>query len=175
MSEKDTTAALLAEMRAELEALKAQKAAQSPGDRALELLATNSAPKDNPNYNEISAFTYPEGERVRPKPRLSRDTFFCGSRCRADELTPAEIDAFNAITSSKTVQKPNGPWLAEVRQNGTAQELHIAVPSRTIDDRMGLPSLLLILTEIQGGAAAVDPLALAQRVAELEKKLAAVA
>jgi hypothetical protein len=40
---------------------------------------------------------------------------------------------------------------------------------------MGLPSLLLILTEIQGGAAAVDPLALAQRVAELEKKLAAVA
>ncbi len=170
---KDDSSDSLAELRAQLNAYAAQLAlmqAESPGNKALALLAERSAPRENPNYNHTSCFTYPEGESVRPKPTLSRDTFFCGPRCRNDELSPAEIDAFNAITTTRTAR--DGTWTAEVRQNGTARELHIKVPSRTVDDRMNLPgSLLLILGELQYGAKAVDPMALAARVAELEDTL----
>jgi len=162
-------AQLRAEFQGELDALKASQLSKTPGEQALALLAERSAPRENPDYNERSAFTHPEGERLRPKPQLSRETFFCGSRCRQDDLTPAEIDAFNVITSSRTAR--DGQWTAEVRQNGSARELHITVPSKTVDDRMSLPSLLLILAELQGGAKSVDPMALAARVAELEQTL----
>jgi hypothetical protein len=167
---------VIAEMREMLAAQAAQLAAlqaANPGTAALQLLAERSAPRENPDYNEKSVFTHPEGERVRPKAALARETFFCGSRVRADELTPAEIDAFNAITTSRTAR--HGTWTATVTQNGTAQELRVMVPSRTVDERMDLPgSLLLILKELKDGAAAVDPMSLAQEVARLRDQIAAL-
>lgn len=160
---------------AEIERLRkvaAEKPTQTPGDAALQLLAERTAPKENPNYNERGAFTHREGERHKPKARLTRPTFFGGGRQREDELTPAEIEAFNAITQTRIAR--NGLWKAEVRQNGSAQELHIDVPIKTADDRMTLPGLYAILTELQHGEKAADPASLIQRVAELEAKLAAV-
>lgn len=176
MAKEQDATAVIAEMREMLAAQAAQLAAlqaSNPGTSALQLLAERSAPRENPDYNEKSAFTYPEGERVRPKPALLRETFFCGSRVRAEDLKPSEIDAFNAIGSSRTAR--NGTWTATVTQNGTAQELRVMVPSRTVDERMDLPgSLLLILRELAGGAMAVDPLSLAQEVSILKDKLAAL-
>jgi len=176
MAKESMESAVIAEMREMLAAQAAQLAAlqaQSPGTDALKLLAERSAPRENPDYNEVSVFTHPEGQRKRPKAELSRETFFCGSRVRGDELTPAEIDAFNAITVSRTAR--NGTWTAEVKQNGQAQQLYVTVPSRTVDERMELPgSLLLILRELRDGAASVDPMSLAQEVAQLKERLAAL-
>jgi len=62
-----------------------------------------------------------------------------------------------------------------VKQNGQAQQLYVTVPSRTVDERMELPgSLLLILRELRDGAASVDPMSLAQEVAQLKERLAAL-
>lgn len=157
-------------LKAELEALKAARPSQTPGDVALQLLAERSAPKENPNFNEKGPFQHKEGGRVRPKGKLSRPTHFAGARQHEDNLTPEEIDAFNAITQTRTAR--NGTWTAEVRQNGSAQELYVDVPVKTMDDRMSLPSLLMILYELQNGSVAADPSALVARVAELEKRLA---
>jgi hypothetical protein len=176
MAKEQDAAAVIAEMREMLAAQAAQLAAlqaSNPGTAALALLAERSAPVNNPNYNETSVFTYPEGERVRPKPALTRATFFCGTRVRSDELTPQEIDAYNAITVSRTAR--HGTWTATVTQNGNEQELRVMVPSRTVDERMELPgSLLLILRELKDGKMAVDPLSLAQEVSILKEKLAAL-
>lgn len=171
MADKDKIAALEAQLD-ELKALLTQPRID-PGLEAVKMLAQQSAPAENRNYNEIGPFTHPEGERVRPKPRLSRPTFFAGARQNDETLTPLEIDLFNKIDGTRVTR--NGLWKAEVRQNGSAQELWIDVPVKTLDDRINLPSLVSVLLELNGGEKAADPTSLAQRVAELEAKLAAVA
>jgi hypothetical protein len=165
----DDTAALK-EQLATLQAQMAMLAAGQPGAKALELLAERSAPKNNPNYNEVSPYTHPEGELVKPKAKLARPTFFCGGREREDTLTPHEIDLYNQFAGTRSSR--NGTWTAEVRQNGSAQELYVNVPAKSVDERMGLPPLSLILFELLQGQAAADPTRLAERVAELEAKLA---
>lgn len=164
-----------ADVQAQIEALQAQLAALTaaqPGAKALELLAERSAPKENPNYNERGPFQWAEGALVRPKPQLKRPTFFCGTRQRDDDLTPAEIEAFNAIDATRSTR--GGLWTADLRQNGSAVELHIDVPAKSVDDRMSLPSLLEIVSELKGGEMAVDRSAILARLADLEAKLAAV-
>jgi uncharacterized coiled-coil protein SlyX len=180
MAEKDKIAELEAKVKemaavlaAATEALTAQQSRVDPGLEAVKMLAQQSAPAENKNYNEVGPFTYPEGERVRPKPRLSRPTFFGGARQSDEMLTPLEVDLFNKIDSTRVSR--GGTWKAEVRQNGSAQELWIDVPVKTLDDRINLPSLVAVLLELNGGEKAADPASLAQRVAELEAKLAAVA
>ena len=46
-------------------------------------------------------------------------------------------------------------------------------PCASVDDRMELPGMVLLMQELLGGARSVDPATLAERVAELEKQLAA--
>lgn len=123
-------------------------------------------------HPRVSAFSYPEGDIARPKPTLARETYFNGSRELEEALTPAEIDAYNAITRSTTARA--GRWKADLRQNGTAHELHVSVPAKSLDDRISLPSsLLLILKELVDGPAAVDVAALAAQVKVLQAQLAA--
>ena len=125
--------------------------------------------KENPNYSEVSPFTYPEGQAVRPAPRLKRKTYFCYAQQKEETLTPTEIDAFNAITRSCSAQ--DGRWTATVVKDGTEEKLHVFVPNKNLDDRMGLPSLLLILRELKDGKEAVDTDRMAERVAELEAQV----
>jgi hypothetical protein len=123
--------------------------------------------RQNPQHPGISAFSHPEGEMKRPKARLRYETFFNGHREREDDLTPAEIDAYNRFEHS--CEARGGRWIAQLK-NG---RLVIDVPSRTIDDRMDLPNgLVLILTELSQGARAVDQASMVERIAELERKLA---
>ena len=127
---------------------------------------------DNPTHPGISVYSYPEGERVHPKPKLTRETFFCGAPQKEDQLTPAEIDAFNAITGERTAR--NGRWWARVEQYGNRQRLHVFVPNKSIDDRMDLPNgLILILRELADGPEAVSVTSLAEKVKQLEMQLAA--
>ena len=123
----------------------------------------------NAQHPGISAFSYPEGDVARPRPVLNGTVYYCGHREDPAQLTPGEIEAYNSITHSCTAR--NGRWEAIVRQVGDAREVHIFLPTKSIDDRMGLPSVELICRELVAGPRAVDPMALSERVAELEKQL----
>lgn len=127
---------------------------------------------NNPEYSEITPFTHPEGERHHPGPKLTRKTFFCGGREREETMTIAEVEAYNAITESCTAR--GGLWQAEVRGVGGDQLLHIYVPSKTIDQRAELPSLLEILRELKSGQRIPSATTLMDRVTDLERQLAAL-
>ena len=132
----------------------------------------------NPDHTHVSAFSYPEGDLKRPKRKLgvydeagtlvrTRETFFNNHRESEDDLTPAEIDAYNAITH--TCEARDGRWTAVIKRG----QLHVNVPSFTMDERNDLPQgLVLILRELADGPRAVDPAEMAVRIAALEKQLA---
>lgn len=126
-----------------------------------------AAKPENPTAPNVSAFNPTGGER----PALSRTTFFVGARMSEDLLTNQEIEAFNAIASSS--ESRNGQWTAKVIRNGQVQELHVMVPHQEVSQRMDLPSLLLILKELKDGKASADPATMLDRIAELERQLAA--
>lgn len=121
----------------------------------------------------ISAFSYPEGEVARPKPRLLRETFCNHVKQYEDLLTPAEIEAFNAFTRNCSAR--NGAWTARIDQNGSTERLFIDFPCKTPDDRMNLPNgLTLILAELLGGPAAVDLGTLSSQLASAQAEIAAL-
>lgn len=124
----------------------------------------------NARHPGISAFSNPEGDVAKPKPALKREVIFCGHREDAEQLTPAEIEAYNAIDRDYTAR--DGSWSTEIKRNGKTEQLRILVPM-DFDRRGELPSLQLICRELVQGQEAVNPITLAARVAELEAKLAA--
>lgn len=140
--------------------------------------------RSNENYNEVSPFTYPEGEAVRPKPRLTRKTFFgklvfqndqprvVGMRVHDDALTPIEVQLFEAITETRTAR--GGSWMAEVRRSGGEPSLHVGVLMETQDQKHSLPSLVEILTELQSGAKVPSAAEMMQQIAEMQKQLNAL-
>jgi len=122
---------------------------------------------ENEQHPGISAFSHPDGEQAHPKDTLRRPTFFNGMREHEDCLTPIEIELYNRF--DKTMTARDGRWKADVRQNGSAQELHITtVEIGSLDGRLSLPQLTLILRELLDGAEAANPDALAARVVALE-------
>lgn len=121
----------------------------------------------NAQHPGISAFSHPEGEVKQPKPPL-RTTFVNGHREDAEQLTPMEIEAYNAI--SRGFSARDGQWVCDVRRNGKTEELHIKLPVG-MDTKPNEP-IALIMRELSMGKAAVDPISLAERVAELERQLA---
>jgi len=127
---------------------------------------------ENARHPDVSAFN-PLGERDHPRPKLRRKTFWAGQELHHDELTTTEIDLFNKVEHS--LESRNGSWRAELRRTAKdgASELHIVFPCASVDDRMELPGMVLLMQELLGGAQSVDPATLAERVAELEKQLAA--
>jgi hypothetical protein len=128
---------------------------------------------ENARHPDISAFN-PEGERDHPRPKLVRKTFFAGMELHEDDLTATEIGLFNSFTHACVAR--NGQWRAEFRNTSKTgeHELWIVLPVASVDDRMELPNgMTLILRELLGGEKAVDSESLAQRVALLEKELAA--
>lgn len=154
-------------LSASLGKAKAQGGGISAEDLRAVLLDQRKAMRpENATHPAISAFSYPEGDVAREKPALRRETFFAGVRQTIDSLTPAEIDLFNRFETSKTAR--NGLWKAEVRRNGTAEQLWITTEPNTLDARMSLPGLTSILRELLDGAEAANPDRLAERVAELE-------
>lgn len=125
-----------------------------------------SLEREDRNYIERGPFAWPD------KRKLRRKTYFCYAEQRDDTLTEAEVDAYNAITRSCTAR--DGAWTATIVRDGTTEKLHVFVPGKTIDQRMELPSLLDILAELKDGPAAVDRTAMAERIAELEARLAKI-
>jgi hypothetical protein len=123
-------------------------------------LSDRAGLKSNDSNPEISVFSYPEGERARPKPRLvdrngkNRKTYFCGTQQDFQQLTPAEILAFNAIQTD--CEARGGMWTAKVKMNGSTEELHVEVPIGDSDALRSLPPLVNILYEVGSGKKALD-------------------
>jgi len=132
----------------------------------------SSLKPENPDHPHISAFSYPEGDLARPKPELRVKTIFCGMEENADRLTPTEIQAYNAITERRRAR--NGQWTADLINKGQPnEELHIMIPCETVDQRMGLPPLELILGELNGGPSTADIGGMIATIAKLHAELAA--
>lgn len=136
--------------------------------------ALRSERKENPFYPERSVFNPAgvfddEGKALPPKTKLTRDTFFVGVRLSEELLTPEEIDLCNRFTEDR--QSRNGEWTATLEQRGAKTRLLIAVPSKTIDDRMGHPPFTHILRELLEGEENIRPEKLQTKVAALEARI----
>jgi|SRR5215831_688479 len=153
------------------------------GNKALQDVATTqqrAVRHSNAFHPGISAYSYPEGDEKRIKPRhvdktgRPREVFFCGTRQDEEMLTPREIDLYNQITSSKLAR--NGDWRADVQQLGPSGErLLIQIPVKTINDKARLPqSLEICLLEFIGGRDAVDPMRLTEEVQQQRDTIAAL-
>lgn len=112
---------------------------------------------ENADHEHISVF-FTKQDRARygsweQKPKLTRKTFFAGIEEKEDRLTPAEIEAYNAITTNREAR--NGLWQAKIEKTGGNEQLFITVPLNT-DARIDLPPLVLILHELNGGRSTQD-------------------
>lgn len=133
---------------------------------------------ENVVHPGISSFSYPQGDLARPKPILKdlkgnpRETIFCGARQQEATLTPAEVDAFNAITEN--CEARGGSWFARIKPSGKGKSevLWVHVSCADIDDRMELPSLTAILLELAAGPRAVNLDTLASQLQDLKDQLA---
>lgn len=127
---------------------------------------------ENERHPGHSVFNYPEGDVARPKPRFVRDVFFNDSREQWDQLTPLEVELYNRFDTNR--QAREGMWRAEIRRNGSAEELRITTEPRTLDGRMSLPPLTQILRELLDGEEAANPDKLAEQVLALRKQIEAL-
>ena len=154
------------------EDLKAILASQTEAQRQI-AEAARPVRHSNPDHLHVSAFSYPEGDLKRPKPTFisgkngrPREVFFNHHREREEDLTPAEIDAYNALTQS--CEARDGRWTAVVKANA----LFVTIPSYTSDDRQDMHNgLVLNLRELAEGPKAVDVTTMAAEIAELKQRL----
>ena len=122
----------------------------------------------NPTHPGISAFNT-KGEREHPKPRLDRETYFCGHRQSEEQLTPEEVEAYNELTESCSI--PEKGEFCYVRV--TPKQRLVVVPAATRDQMQDLPnSLVLVLKEFKYGAKAIDPVELAKQLKEAQDRIA---
>lgn len=141
-------------------------------------LAKKARWPENPDHPHISAY-FTEADRQRygdhtQKPKLKRETFFCGVREDEERLSVAEIEAYNAFNIPNEVR--GGAWRAVIKKPtavGGKEELWIWVPKDTVDQRMMLPSLFLVLHELNGGPSTENVADLINQITQLKAMLAA--
>lgn len=166
MTQEQLTALIGASKGIDADGIKAILDAQANQTREL-VNASRTVRHSNPDHPHVSAFSHPLGDLKQPKNKLTHETFFNNHREREDDLTPAEIDAYNAI--QHPCEARDGTWTVKIRRN----QKFIDVPSFTADDRMDLPNgLVLILRELSHGTKGVDPAEMLLRIAALEAQLA---
>jgi hypothetical protein len=109
---------------------------------------------------------------AHPTPPLTYETYFCGSRQRADQLTPLEIELFNSFTESKTAR--NGRFSATIKQDGTKRQLHVWIPCTNSEDLASAPPLTTVLSELLFGPSVADPMSAMAEIAALKAQVAAL-
>lgn len=161
--------------------LESQRAMLQANTESQRQIAEAARPQrhSNPDHRHESAFEYPEGGLKRKKPDFlkgangqPREVFFNYHRESIDDLTPSEIDAYNAITASCTSREERGEegmWKAKVTPN----RLEVFIPSFTADDRADMHNgLALNLMELAKGRKAADPVNMMAELADLRERLA---
>jgi hypothetical protein len=132
--------------------------------------ATRQVRHSNPDHTHVSAFSHPGGDLAEPKASLRfKEVFHNGHREREDDLTPGEIDAYNAITHS--CEARGGKWTATVSRDG--RRLLIVIPCYTPDERGDVPSLTMQLMELAQGERAVAPDQMAAELLRMRKAMEA--
>lgn len=97
------------------------------------LVKTQPSNTDHPG---ISVYSYPEGERVRPKPELKCRFIWCGQEESRDQLTPEEIELRNQLEPGLYhVTKANGQRIkfevtAKRTDHGKLESLEIFFPCK---------------------------------------------
>lgn len=115
----------------------------------------------------VSVFA-PLGEAHKPK--LTRETHFCGHLQRDADLTPEEVLAYNAIERHCSAR--HNRWRARVVANGTKTALFVECDEMVDREQArDLPPLLSILQELkaheQADQTALSVAALQAQIAEL--------
>jgi hypothetical protein len=127
---------------------------------------------ENKTHPGISVYSYPEGERARPNPKLVMDVIFCGYRQRVDNLTPEEIQACNALADGQAYEARDGQWSARKVRDGTKSLLLVhCVEAIDRDRARDLPPMLNILLELKNGPQAVDLAFLSRQLDEMRGRL----
>jgi hypothetical protein len=100
----------------------------------------------------VVTWNNPTGRTDRPK--LRRETYFCGAAQTETQLSDQEIELFNQIAVPGRYH--NRRWEVTIRDAGGSDEvLEIRVPVQGVDDKAALPhSLTALLREILDEAAA---------------------
>ena len=129
--------------------------------------------RSNPNNPRISAFSYPEGDAVRPKPPLAREIWHNSARVREGQCTPEEVFAFNTLSASlpnpgDERSSRDGRWIAAVSKDG--RKLLIRIPCKTIEQReeANASSILMFCRELAEGKGAITPQSMASDIAQLQ-------
>lgn len=131
---------------------------------------------ENTDHPHISAF-FTEKDREKyggweNKPTLRVKTYFCGVEEDVERLTPLEIESYNRLTEDREARA--GRWTATIKRRGhKGEELFVNVPCETVDQRMDLPPLTLILHELNGGQTTEDLHALLKQIDYLKAQLVA--
>ena len=89
---------------------------------------------ENKEHPGISAYSYPEGDRARPKAALKCDFFWVGYPETPETLTPGEIDALNMLQPGEyQVTKANAERIkftvsAKYKTDGRLESMSINFP-----------------------------------------------
>lgn len=134
----------------------------------------------NQTHPAISAFSYPEGDRAKPKPVFSCDELYeNGVRLREDSLTPLEIESYNRVCVK--IPKPNdkiaaweGTLKAWRHQNG--RRVYIEFPTRAVEDlaRANATTIVYRNLALVDGEQAADPNAVFEELQALKQQVAAM-
>lgn len=132
----------------------------------------NALIPENKVHPHVSVFSYPEGEIARRSPTLKMETIFCGYRQRADNITPEEVEAVNALADGQSYEARGGLWKAWTARNGSRSVLMIHCDEAVDRDRArDLPPMLHVLLELKNGPQAVDLGTLTRQLNEMKLQL----
>jgi hypothetical protein len=114
-----------------------------------------AANPSNKFHPEISAFSYPEGDRAHPKPDLQCEIFWVGFPMEKEMLTPDEVILLNLVKPglfqfTRTDGKRDKVTVTGTQAaDGKLERLEIVFACRG-DDKANLPSMVSMLREMVG-------------------------
>jgi hypothetical protein len=131
----------------------------------------------NPIHPGISAYSYPEGDRARPKPHLVCDQFYENNApLREDQLSPEEIESYNRVANA--IPKPGDRLLAwdgrlKAERTDNGRRVMITFPTKSVDDlnRANGVSILFRNMALVEGEAAANPNSILQRLLAAEAEI----
>ena len=133
---------------------------------------------ENPNPRHLSPFftekdykkygSYENKPKLRAPDGSPRDVFLNFHKESEEQLTPAEIEAYNSIT--RDCEAREGQYKAEIKDKG--RQLHLRVPVAFMDARVSLPpSLILLIHEMKTGQGVAAMEDLLDEIARLKARL----
>lgn len=129
--------------------------------------------RDDVNYPRISAFSYPEGDRKRPRPLLKCRMFWAGADIDWDTTTATELELLNAIEPGDFIFRRIGgaPENLTVtgERNASGKLTKLDFTFKTKEQRDTLPAMVSMLRDALGVKSPIE-----QEVEMLRAKLAAL-